>query len=457
MAKPKQDLTASRWASPEVRREREFQTKTRTPSPHKLSQTQTAGAQYQYHANNGSAIPTTATTAALAAAPAPLLPVGGTGATATATPGTPKPASAAVLSIAQRQYLARQTELQRFRRLFRRLAWKANSLTHWSHRALSLAQEFQNQTTSTSTSTNTQQHGNGYSHGHPTTSTTSTTTLHGPRASLGRYEMVIDPIEAERQFKIDFFEFYTLLERGLVCLLAVWGIVITSAVAPTSRNRLSDHHNSTTTTGSSDTIIGDSRTFHGVAHRFHANVLDALDHPSNPLYQVLGAGSGDARAYIGVAKEFRNKWKDVEQRPDDSFFGDERVEEEWDRAKVKRDEKVLQDLRLDELLGTVLAALEEAGKHAEAEVGRLENMLGNSAAVDARNSRRATAAAADTAGGGQDGDFDMMDAPFEVASGIAGVAVAAEQPGRDHGNGNANGYAYGYEYRYDHDYDEMEF
>ncbi|KAJ4523650.1 hypothetical protein HRR83_000297 [Exophiala dermatitidis] len=460
MAKPKQDLTASRWASPEVRREREFQTRTpvtlhsRTPSPHKLSQTQTPGAKYQHHTNNSSQIPTTATTSlAPVAASAPLLPVGGTGATATATPETIKPTSAAaVLSTAQRQYLARQTELQRFRRLFRRLAWKANSLTHWSHRALSLAQEFQNQSHET-TSTITQQRGNGYNHGHP-----STPTVHGPCASLGRYEMVIDPIEAERQFKIDFFEFYTLLERGLVCLLAVWGIVITSAVAPASRNRLSDHgpspQNNNATKNHSDPIIGDSRTFHGVAHRFHANVLDALDHPSNPLYPVLGAGSGDARAYIGVAKEFRNKWKDVEQRPDDSFVGDERVEEEWDRAKVKRYEKVLQDLRLDELLGTVLAALEEAGKHAEAEVARLENLLGNSAAVDARNSRRATAAAAAETSG-QDGDFDMMDAPFEVASGIAGVAVPEQS--RDNGNGSANGYGYAYEYRYDHDYDEMEF
>ncbi|MGO8610242.1 hypothetical protein ACC848_45660, partial [Rhizobium johnstonii] len=56
----------------------------------------------------------------------------------------------------------------------------------------------------------------------------------GPRASLGRYEMVIDPIEAERQFKIDFFEFYAVLERGLICLLGVWGIVITSTVPPGS-------------------------------------------------------------------------------------------------------------------------------------------------------------------------------------------------------------------------------
>lgn len=329
------------------------------------------------------------TTAARAGSTAPLHPT-----TTTAT---------TVLSSAQRQYLARQSELQRFRRLFRRLAWKANSLTHWSHRALSLAQEHQTETLNRIQS----------QHGHPTTGHALPGVI-GPRASLGRYEMVIDPIEAERQFKIDFFEFYAVLERGLICLLGVWGIVITSTVPPGSTSTSTaplrtytspassrpPHPQDATSSGA---IIGDSRTFHGAAHRFHANVLDALDHPSNPLHDVLGAGSGDVRAYIGVAKEFRNKWKDVEQRPDDSFLGNERAEDEWDRGKVKRYEKVLQDLRLDELLGAVLAGLEEAGRRAEAEVGRLEKMLGNTATVDAKN-RRA-----------YDGDFDMLDAPFEVA------------------------------------------
>ncbi|KIX01834.1 uncharacterized protein Z518_09561 [Rhinocladiella mackenziei CBS 650.93] len=300
------------------------------------------------------------------------------------------------LSSAQRLYVTRQAELQRFRRLFRRLAWKANSLTHWSHRALNLAQEHQSQFHS-------QNHPDPPPHAHPVSG-------HGypdpsPRASLGRYEMIIDPVEAERQFKIDFYEFYTLLERGLVCLLGVWGIVITSTAPTNTTGQIPPAYSTNPQKQASrmpEPIIGDSRTFHGASHRFHANVLDALDHPSNPLHEILG--TGDAREYIGVAKEFRNKWKDVEQRPDDSFHGHERAEEEWDRGKVKRYEKVLQDLQLDVLLGTVLAALEEAGRRAEGEVARLKNMLGKPPGGE-----HGMSVGVDDG----DGDFDMEDAPFE--------------------------------------------
>ncbi|EXJ90998.1 hypothetical protein A1O1_04105 [Capronia coronata CBS 617.96] len=467
MTKLKQDLTASRWASPEVRREREFQSRawTRTPSPHKntinnsSSSIKDAEQPYSHSHHTPDPLFSMSTQPSIAAENGGQ--VAGTGlppkstAATTTTPlpsdirhgGIPAPSSApptgttpnVPLSTAQRQYLARQTELQRFRRLFRRLAWKANSLTHWSHRALSLAQEYQNKN----------HHDTINPLGHPPTTPLDTSSQQrnnldavglGPRATLGRYEMIIDPIEAERQFKIDFFEFYALLERGLVCLLGVWGIVITSTIpnssstashtlrnststAPSRPSRIPDSASAsasapvTVSASTSSSIIGDSRTFHGMPHRFHANVLDALDHPSNPLHDILGSGGGgDVRAYIGVAKEFRNKWKDVEQRPDDSFLGHERAEEEWDRAKVRRYEKVLRDLRLDELLGTVLAGLEEAGRRAEAEVARLERMLGNTATVDARNSRRDVGAGGGA--GGEDEDLDMLDAPFEVGVGV---------------------------------------
>lgn len=217
---------------------------------------------------------------------------------------------------------------------------------------------------------------------------------------MGRYDMIIDPIEAERQFKIDFYEFYAILERGLVHLLSVWGIVITPS-APDYEHSNSVPASHPLRVKSTPSIIGDSRNFHGASHRFHANVLSALDHPSNPLHSILG--TGDARAYIGVAKEFRNKWKDVEQRPNDCFVGHERTEETWDKAKVKRYEKVLRDLKLDELLGTVLQALEEAGGQADAEVKRLEHVAGgvSQKAREADQTR-------------DDGDFDMMDAPFEI-------------------------------------------
>jgi hypothetical protein len=198
--------------------------------------------------------------------------------------------------------------------------------------------------------------------------------------------MVIDPVEAERQFKIDFYEFYALLERGLVCLLGVWGVVITASagIAPASR---------AATNGSS--VIGDSLSFHGSAHRFHANVLSALEHPSNPLHATLG--TGPVREYIGIAKEFRNKWKDVESRPDESFSGHERAEEEWDPGKMKRYEKVLRDLKLEELLGSVLRGLEEAGRQAEGEVERLGGLLGSRGRSEI-----------------SDIDLDMQDAPFET-------------------------------------------
>ncbi|KIV85846.1 hypothetical protein PV11_01500 [Exophiala sideris] len=341
------DLTASRWASAEVRREREYQNRTRTPSPQKQARV--------------TKVPN------LASAPTSNIP------------------QTAPLSSAQRLFLTRQTELQRFRRLFRRVAWKANSLTHWSHRALNLAQEHQSQ--------------NHIVHARPG--------VGGPRAVLGSYEMIIDPIEAERQFKIDFHEFYALLERGLVYLLGVWGIVITSS-APTTDHEQS-RPNTTPyikTVGSSGPIIGDSRTFHGAAHRFHANVLAALDHPSNPLHAILG--TGDTRAYIGVAKEFRNKWKDVEQRPDDSFTGTERAEEAWDKKKVRQYEEVLRDLKLDELLGTILAALEEAGRQAEDEIKRLEALIGGVNHLGSGPGKD-----------GEDMDLDMEDSPFEAMDGRA--------------------------------------
>ncbi|KAJ9647655.1 hypothetical protein H2204_000285 [Knufia peltigerae] len=224
----------------------------------------------------------------------------------------------------------------------------------------------------------------------------------GPRASLGNYDMIIDPIEAERQFKFDFFEFYSLLERGLIHLFSIWGIVITASSMPDHHQEQDNSsHRQSENQPPGSSIIGDSRSFHGASHRFHANVLAALDHPSNPLHDILG--TGDTRAYIGVAKEFRNKWKDVDHRPLDSFAGQERVEETWDKAKVKRYEMVLRDLKLDELLGSILGALEEAGRRAEVELRRLEQVAGgvSQKAREADHQARGEI------------EVDMMDAPFE--------------------------------------------
>lgn len=369
----KQDLTASRWASPDARFTREYPRTTRTPSPQKSAWN---GSLFndKLHANTPlTSIPHTQSTSAPCINKAPL--------------------ASQRMNTAERQFQTRQLDFQRFQRLFRRLKWKANSLTHWSHRALSLTQEH----------IRAQQITQEVVHAHPPAQTNPTT-------SLGSFEMEIDPIEAERQFKLDFYEFYALLERGLVCLLGVWGILVDSGGS--SQNlKENDAENMVPARFGGESLIGNSRAFHGSSHRFHANLLAALDHPSNPLHQVLG--SGDARDYIGIAKEFRNKWKDVEVRPDEAFQGDERFEEEWDGKKTKRYEKVLQDLKLDELLGSVLGALEVSEGKADREIERLALALGDAAEnrinlVDAAGIGSGVAAAPFEVG------YDPMDYDIEM-------------------------------------------
>ena len=160
---------------------------------------------------------------------------------------------------------------------------------------------------------------------------------------------------AETMFKIDFFEYYQLLERVLISLLECFGIVIsadhTNAHVPLPPSQ-ADLNGSMHSAGriSGNTLIGDSIAFHGYAHRFHANVLAALDRPTNPLHPILGQGT--VRQYLGIAKEFRNRWKEVELEivaPEDEFAG-----------LHKSYHEVLTDLKLDEMLAALLSALEQS-------------------------------------------------------------------------------------------------
>jgi hypothetical protein len=111
-----------------------------------------------------------------------------------------------------------------------------------------------------------------------------------------------DRAEAELMFKLDFFEYYMLLERALVHLMGVFGVKITGAFGGSggsarSGTRIANGNGNGSATQSD--------------HRFHANVLDALDDPRNPLHPVLGAG--DARYALARAKELRNRWKNADE------------------------------------------------------------------------------------------------------------------------------------------------
>lgn len=98
--------------------------------------------------------------------------------------------------------------------------------------------------------------------------------------------------EAELMFKLDFFEYYMLVERALVHLLGVFGIQVTGALATRVGNGHGDHRLPGRTT---------QEGWEQSDHRFHANVLEALDDDRNPLHEALG--KDDARFSLARAKE----------------------------------------------------------------------------------------------------------------------------------------------------------
>lgn len=164
---------------------------------------------------------------------------------------------------------------------------------------------------------------------------------------------------ADQQFKNEFFDYYVLVERCLVALMACFDHVVRAEQKnsvpppPSSITGLdASVHSKTPQRPPKDSLVGDSRTFHGGTHRFHANLLDALDDPRNPFHQVLGRG--DVRPYIGLAKEFRNKWKQVDMVD---------VEEHLDADMLRRRYKaIVEDLQLDGMLECILVGLQEASE-----------------------------------------------------------------------------------------------
>lgn len=125
----------------------------------------------------------------------------------------------------------------------------------------------------------------------------------GYRQAVERDDPHTDPspaAEAELMFKIDFFEYYMLVERALVHLLGVFAI----SISPSS----SSHHHKNGRPGSGRNTP--SNGFY--QHRYHANVLEALDNPANPLHAVLGCG--DVRRQLWRAKDLRNRWKNVDDQ-----------------------------------------------------------------------------------------------------------------------------------------------
>lgn len=144
--------------------------------------------------------------------------------------------------------------------------------------------------------------------------------------------------QAESMFKVDFFEWYVLLERFITACLAILGINISAAPAMYT-NALRyitnpDLH----------------KTRPMASHAFHANLLEALDDENGPLY--LSFGVQDVRIQLGLAKDFRNTWKDADGRVIASKWGNETDE--------SRKNITLHDSQLELMLRALLAGCDHA-------------------------------------------------------------------------------------------------
>ncbi|OTB18718.1 hypothetical protein K445DRAFT_314577 [Daldinia sp. EC12] len=116
----------------------------------------------------------------------------------------------------------------------------------------------------------------------------------GYRIAVDSADKLPSQVEAcEIQFKLDFHEFYMLIERALVRLMGIFGIVV--------KNHGAVINGVFTLYGSSE----------GGQHQYHANVLRALEDSRNPLSVIFGAP--EVRKQLLQAKELRNRWKNIDE------------------------------------------------------------------------------------------------------------------------------------------------
>ncbi|EXF80269.1 hypothetical protein CFIO01_08506 [Colletotrichum fioriniae PJ7] len=155
-----------------------------------------------------------------------------------------------------------QQEFKRYIQIVRRLKWKLPYLSHGYHHAIA-------------------------------------------RPGSQLYGGETDAEEAELMFKLDFYEYYMLLERALVHLMGVFGITI-------SRDGW------VTTTTTTTTMRQGSGT-QQATHTYHQNVIAALEKEDNPLHEALG--SGEVVFQLLRAKELRNRWKYAEDPADPGGSG----------------------------------------------------------------------------------------------------------------------------------------
>ena len=187
--------------------------------------------------------------------------------------------------------------------------------------------------------------------------------------------------ETELMFKLDFFEFYALIERALVHLMGVFGIRISS------------------------------RSHQQSQHSYHANVLGALNSVDNPLHGILG--TGEVRRQLGRAKDLRNRWKTAAEDHDDGDnlhqgTNGSHDEYQWRTNKMAAP---LESYKLGGILGTIFTGFDVAFAVAQRYVEnggvRPENEANKATDVEDVDMVDWAIAAAASAGGVPDDDEDQ--------------------------------------------------
>lgn len=140
-------------------------------------------------------------------------------------------------------------------------------------------------------------------------------------------------------FKVDFFEFYTLLERYISISLSIMGVYVSGTVPRTNVNALKYITNPDL-----------ARNRPHALHAFHANLLEALDDPKCPLH--ISLGNQDVRIQLGLAKDYRNAWKDADEKAVKTNG--------YDKDPEPKKNIRLEELDLDTMLRYLLAGCEHA-------------------------------------------------------------------------------------------------
>ncbi|KAI0884166.1 uncharacterized protein GGS22DRAFT_165013 [Annulohypoxylon maeteangense] len=141
----------------------------------------------------------------------------------------------------------------------------------------------------------------------------------------------------ETQFKLDFHEFYMLIERALVRLMGIFGVIVRrNGIIIDGVIRM----NNAKDESSDQNTVEDSKE-RPIQHFYHKNVLTALQDPKNPLYSIFG--KPEVRTQLSRAKDLRNRWKNIDEADPINF------------APLS-----LSSYNLEVIMQTILTAIEEA-------------------------------------------------------------------------------------------------